>query len=74
MESISKILNIFKNHNIGANQSLNKRIFMDEIKSLGIEVTEIRNSWHTLIGNGFILQQGDEIFLTEKGNQLLSSI
>jgi predicted transcriptional regulator len=74
MESISKILTIFKNHNIGANQSLSKRMFMDEVKSLGIEVVEIRNAWHTLIGNGLIIQQGEQIILTEKGNQLLSSL
>ena len=54
MNTAEKILNIFKENNIQANEKLHKRIVMDTIKSWGLDVIEIRNAWHALMGYGLL--------------------
>ena len=70
MNTAEKILNIFKENNIQANEKLHKRIVMDTIKSWGLDVIEIRNAWHALMGYGLLQQVGDELVLTEKGKEI----
>jgi len=70
MNTAERILNIFKENNIEANEKLHKRIVMDTIKSWGLEVVEIRNAWHALMGYGLLQQVGDELVLTEKGKEI----
>lgn len=70
MNTAEKILNIFKENNIQANGKLHKRIVMDTIKSWGLDVVEIRNAWHALMGYGLLHQVGDELVLTEKGHEV----
>lgn len=69
MNTAEKILNIFKENNIQANEKLHKRIVMDTIKSWGLDVVEIRNAWHALMGYGLLQQVGDELVLTAKGSE-----
>lgn len=71
MEVVLKILNIFLEKEKKVNQSITKRELMDQIKSFGLDVVQIRNSWHFLIGNGILIQTGEEIFITEKAFELL---
>lgn len=70
MNTAEKILNIFKENNIQANGKLHKRIVMDTIKSWGLDVIEIRNAWHALMGYGLMQQVGDELVLTAKGAEV----
>jgi hypothetical protein len=70
MNTAEKILSIFKENNIQANGKLHKRIVMDAIKSWGLDVVEIRNAWHALMGYGLMQQVGDELMLTAKGEEI----
>lgn len=70
MNTVEKILAIFKENNIQANGVLHKRIVMDKIKSWGLDVVEIRNAWHTLMGYGLIMQVGDDLVLTKQGESI----
>ncbi|HMV44678.1 MAG TPA: hypothetical protein PK079_22960 [Leptospiraceae bacterium] len=70
MNTAEKILNIFKENNIQANEKLHKRIVMDTIKSWGLDVVEIRNAWHALMGYGLLMQVGDELVLTKQGESV----
>lgn len=71
METVIKILNIFLAKEKKANESISKKELMDNIKSFGLDVSEIRNAWHYLIGNGILVQTGEEIFITAKAFLLL---
>ncbi|MDX1960471.1 MAG: hypothetical protein SFU98_18015 [Leptospiraceae bacterium] len=71
MDTVQRILKIFEREGVGVGVPISKRIILDEIKSWGLDVGEIRNSWHSLIGYGLIVQRGDELILTEKGNSVL---
>lgn len=70
MNTAERILNIFKENNIQAGGKLHKRIVMDAIKSWGLDVVEIRNAWHALMGYGLMQQVGDELVLTAKGAEI----
>ncbi len=72
MDTVNKILNIFLEKEKKINESITKRELMDKIKSFGLDVIEIRNAWHFLIGNRILIQNGDEIFITELGFDLLN--
>ena len=73
MNTAERILTIFKENNIQANGKLHKRIVMDTIKSWGLDVVEIRNAWHALMGYGLLQQVGDELILTPKGDQIANN-
>jgi predicted transcriptional regulator len=70
METVHRILQIFVKNEV---QIISKRQLMDEIKSWNLEVSFIRDAWHTLMGNGLIQQNGDEVHLTEKGSAFLKT-
>jgi len=66
-DTVLRILEIFKSNNIQAGGALNKRVVLDEIKSWGLDMNEVRDSWHRLIGEGLLEQEGDDLSLTRKG-------
>lgn len=76
METIDKILKIFRENKIRAGETLEKRKLMEGISSLSSsEKSQVRDVWHYLVGNGIIhesnpsgptlTQLGEEILYTE---------
>lgn len=73
MEIAYKILNLFKEHNINADEVLPKKIMTDYLKNLpSQEKVLFRDAWHFLVGNGFIREgHPDGPMLTRKGEDLI---
>ena len=70
-ERAAAILQVFPDNQKGAGDTLPKGVVLDRIKSLGMEIAEVRDLWHLLIGQGLLRQIGDEIELTAAGADLL---
>lgn len=67
-----QILAVFAEHNKSAGETLPKGIVLDRIRSLDLEMSEVRNTWHYLMGEGLIRQIGDEIELTSTGAAVIA--
>lgn len=74
MELVHKILNLFKEHNIKANEVLPKGIITEYLKNLSTqEKAQVRNAWHFLVGNGFIQEGHPEgPILTRRGEEYIN--
>ncbi len=57
MDAIEVILDSFKKNGIKAGQTLDKKLLVQEINKLSPnEKVNVRNAWHTLLGNGLITE------------------
>lgn len=65
----SQILRIFRNNKKNADESLDtKKVLDDSLKALSENFDEILSS---LADKGFILNSGDKLILTDKGDEYL---
>lgn len=71
MDTIEKILEIYKENNIHEGGFLHKKLVNDRIRSLNLDINEVRNSWHGIIGYGLLEQRGEDLYLTQKGESLV---
>lgn len=57
MDVVDKILSVFKENQIRAGGTLEKKKLMAVIATFSSEEkSQVRNVWHTLVGNGIILE------------------
>ncbi|MCR9140823.1 MAG: hypothetical protein NXI24_01025 [bacterium] len=76
MNPVQKILNLFRIHSIGVGQVLPKAHLTAELQSWPpAEKAQMRNAWHTLVGEGLIAEGHPEgPTLTPKGAAALDSL
>jgi hypothetical protein len=75
MEVLDKILKTFKEYNIKAGGTLEKKLLMQEIAKLSpSEKSQVRDAWHILVGNGLIEERSPiGPTLTELGEEMVYS-
>ena len=66
-DTIQQILEVFKANEISAGGRLHKKVILDEIKKMNLDMLQVRNAWHSLMGEGLIQQVGEDLVLTERG-------
>lgn len=73
MDVIDKVLFIFKENHIKAGGTLDKKKLMSAISTFPLEEkSQIRNVWHTLVGNGIIHERNPSgPTLTELGEKIV---
>ncbi len=75
MDALEIILDTFKKNEIKAGQTLDKKLLMLEINKLPQdEKLNVRNAWHTLVGNGLIVESNPiGPTLTSLGEEMIYS-
>jgi len=75
MDALEVILDTFKKNQIKAGQILDKKLLLLEINKLSQEEKlNVRNAWHTLLGNGLILESNPlGPTLTSLGEEMIYS-
>ncbi|NBU96828.1 MAG: hypothetical protein EBS19_01230 [Spirochaetia bacterium] len=75
MDALEVILDTFKKNQIKAGQILDKKLLLLEINKLSKEEKlNVRNAWHTLLGNGLILESNPlGPTLTSLGEEMIYS-
>jgi hypothetical protein len=73
-EIINEILKVFKEHGIKAGQFLPKEIMTENLKKFPPEKKVlIRDAWHFLIGNQFLMEGNPQgPVLTKKGEEYIN--
>lgn len=73
MEVIDIIIDTFRKNEIHAGETLQKKILMAEIQKLDPSLKlQVRDAWHTLVGNGIIVEQNPiGPTLTDLGEQII---
>ncbi len=68
---VDRILQLYGKDELRAGAGLHKSVIMSELKSWDVDMNQVRNVWHTLMGEGFVQQQGEDVVLTSRGEKRL---